>query len=80
MLDEDLKRDAQDAVDALLAEGRLSFPLTVYKIEFDSSGKHRVVSFYDARLGDVVVPWQPPDSFRDAVREAVLRQLKLRDL
>jgi len=38
---------------------------------------HYIVSFYDSRLGDVVVHWRPPGSFREAVRDAVLRQLEV---
>jgi hypothetical protein len=74
---EDLKREAQDAVDGLFAEGRLSFALTAYTIELDRSSKYYIVGFYDSRLGDVVVHWRPPGSFREAVRDAVLRQLEV---
>jgi hypothetical protein len=75
MASEDLVREAQDAVDELYAEGHLPFSLTAFKVERDQSGAYHVVSFYDARLDDVVVLPQHSLSFKQAVRDAVLWRL-----
>ena len=80
MASEDLVRQAQDAVDELYAEGRLPFSLTAFKVERDQSGVYHVVTFYDARLDDVVVLWQHSLSFKQAVRDAVLRRLHVNNL
>ena len=78
--DLDLVREAQAAVDELFSEGRLPFELTAFKIERDKSGAYHVVSFYDARLDDVVVLQQHSLSFKQAVRYAVLLRLHMDNL
>ena len=75
MASEDLVREAQDAVDELYAEGRLPFPLNAFKVERDHSDAYHVVTFYDARLDDVVVLRHHSLSFKQAVRDAVLWRL-----
>ena len=78
--DLNLVREAQAAVDELYAEGRLPFELTAFKVERDKSGSYHVVSFYDARLDDVVVLEQHSLSFKQAVRDAVLLRLHMDNL
>lgn len=78
--DLDLVREAQDAVDELYADGRLPFELTAFKVERDKTGAYHVVSFYDARLDDVVVLQQHSLSFKQAVRDAVLLRLHINNL
>lgn len=78
--DLNLVREAQAAVDELYAEGHLPFELTAFKVERDKSGAYHVVSFYDARLDDVVVLQQHSLSFKQAVRDAVLLRLHMDNL
>lgn len=74
MESEDLVR-AHDLSRRFMPKVVFRFSLTAFKVEGDQSGENHVVTFYEARLDDVIVRWCPPLSFKQAVREAVFWRL-----
>jgi hypothetical protein len=70
MLLEDLKLDAQEALDDLRTRNLLPFKLTAHKVESIGAGEF-ILRFNDGRLSSVDVSWSSGDSFTEAVRLAV---------
>ncbi|HEY3040825.1 MAG TPA: hypothetical protein VGJ66_18955 [Pyrinomonadaceae bacterium] len=63
--------EAQQALDELRREELLPFPLVAHRLTEAGPGDY-VIAFYDSRLRWVTVQWQEGESFKLAVRAAVL--------
>ena len=69
-----LKLAAQSLLDDLWAQKLIPFQLTAHKVE--SLGQQEyIIRFYHTRLHSLDVSWKEPDSFKDAVRVAVLARV-----
>ena len=69
-----LKLAAQSLLDDLWAHKLIPFQLTAHKVE--SLGQQEyIIRFYHTRLHSLDVSWKEPDSFKDAVRVAVLARV-----
>jgi hypothetical protein len=66
--------EAQQALDELRREELLPFPLVAHKLTEAGPGDY-VIAFYDSRLRSVAVQWQEGESFKLAVRAAVLARV-----
>jgi hypothetical protein len=66
--------ETQSVLDHLWAKKLIPFQLTAHKIESLGLDEY-VVRFHDSRLRSVDVSWREPDSFRDAIRVAILARV-----
>ena len=71
MTSDKLALEAQTVLDDLWAKGQLPFQLKAAKVEFLGSEEY-IIRFYDSRIRSVDVSWKNSESFKDAVRIAVL--------
>lgn len=77
MLLEELRSEAQSALEDLWAKQLIPFELKAREI--DSLGYDEyIVRFHDSRLRSVDVSWKNGDSFADLVRDAVLASVTAR--
>ena len=74
MSEEDLRLEAQRALDDLWTEGVPSFKLTANKVESDL-GLFCTITFNDSRLYSITVRRRPEVSLGSLVREAILREI-----
>jgi len=74
---ESLHVEAQLALDELRQEELLPFPLVAHKLIDETHGDYTVV-FYDSRLNSVIVRWKEGESFKAAVRSAVVARIEIR--
>jgi len=74
MSPESIRVEAQQALDELRKEELLPFPLAAYKLTDEGLGEY-TVNFCDSRLHSVIVRWQEGQSFKAAVRAAVLARV-----
>lgn len=71
---EDLKTEAQSVLDELWGTQLIPFQLTAHIVE--SLGEEEyIIRFRDSRLRSVDVSWKTRDSFKDAVRSAVVTRV-----
>jgi hypothetical protein len=68
---DDLTSEAQAVLDDLWAEKLIPFQLTARKVESVGLEEY-IIRFSDSRLDSVDVSWKNLDSFKDALRFAVL--------
>jgi hypothetical protein len=69
MAEEQLRIDAQEAVDELWAEHGIPFKLTAHHVEAGRGADYYTVHFSDARLHSLFIYWNPAkESFKTAVR------------
>jgi len=68
---DNLKAEAQAALDELWATELIPFQLTAHKVE-SLGAEEYIIRFHDSRLRSVDVSWKNQGSFADAVRIAVL--------
>ena len=61
-------------LDDLWAENLIPFQLTAHKVESIGLEEY-IVRFHDSRLHSVDVSWKNLDSFKDALRAAVLARV-----
>jgi len=73
LLDE-LKLEAQSVLDDLWTRKLIPFQLTAHKVESLGLDEY-AIRFYDSRLHSVDVSWEKQESFKDAVRAAVLARV-----
>ena len=66
-----MKSEAQAALDELFDQKLIPFRLTVYIVTSEGHGIY-TVHFFDSRRQSVEVFWREGQSFREAVRAAVL--------
>jgi hypothetical protein len=73
--------NAQLAVDELFEEKRIHLKLTVKGVEALGSdfANYYKVRFFDIWLPQITVFWQPGESFKRVVREAVEREIRGED-
>lgn len=71
---DDLTSEAQSVLDDLWTENLIPFQLTAHKVESVGLEEY-IVRFNDSRLHSVDVSWKNLDSFKDAVRVAVLARV-----
>jgi hypothetical protein len=74
LLFDDLMSEAQSVLDDLWAENLIPFQLTARKVESVGLEEY-IIRFNDSRLHSVDVSWKNRDSFKDALREAVLARV-----
>ena len=74
LLFDDLTGEAQSVLDDLWAENLIPFQLTARKVESVGLEEY-IVRFDDSRLHSVDVSWKNLDSFKDALRVAVLSRV-----
>lgn len=74
LLFDDLTSEAQSVLDDLWAENLIPFQLTAHKVKSVGLEEY-IVCFYDSRLHSVDVSWKNLDSFKDALRVAVLDRM-----
>lgn len=71
---EDLKTEAQSVLDELWATQLIPFELKAHMVK--SLGlEEYIIRFHDSRLRSLDVSWKNQDSFKDAVRTAVLTRV-----
>jgi len=73
---DDLKVDAQQALDELIDEGRLPFRLRA-RILRQEEDDFYVIYFHDSRIRSVSIRLSGDQSFKDLVRAAVLRKVSV---
>lgn len=71
MTSDRLTFEAQSVLDELWTSKRIPFQLIAYKVDSLGSQEY-IVRFYDSRLPSVDVSWTNGNSFKEAVRVAVL--------
>jgi hypothetical protein len=73
MAEEQLKLEAQEALDELWNEKRLPFKLTAYHVDpVEDVLNFYQINFFDSRLQPMIVEWkQAYEPFKSAVRTAV---------
>ena len=74
LLFDDLMSEAQSVLDELWAENLIPFQLTARKVESVGLEEY-IIRFNDSRLHSVDVSWKNLDSFKDALRVAVLARV-----
>jgi hypothetical protein len=67
---DELKVEAQSALDDLWAMNQIPFQLTAHRVESLGQGEY-IVRFWDRRLDSLDVSWESNLSFKDAVSVAV---------
>jgi hypothetical protein len=72
---ENMKLKAQETLDELFVAHLIPFELTAYKVNADGPGEY-IVPFYDSRMNSISVSWKGDESFKEAVRDAVLDRMK----
>ena len=72
---ENMKLRAQETLDELFVAHLIPFQLTAYKVNADGPGEY-IVPFYDSRINSISVSWKDDESFKEAVRAAVLDRMK----
>ena len=70
---QNLRRDAQEALDDLWAAHEIPFKLTVYEVRVGRNPDYYTVGFHDSRLPLLFIYQNPKESFKTAVREGVGR-------
>lgn len=70
---QDLRRDAQEALDDLWAAHEIPFKLTAYEVGVGGNPDYYTVRFHDSRLPLLFIYQNPKESFKTAVREGVER-------
>jgi hypothetical protein len=74
MTPDKLTAEAQSVLDELWVQKQIPFQLTAHQVEFLGQEEY-IVRFFDSRLRSVDVSWKTPDSFKDAVRVAILARV-----
>ena len=74
LLFDDLTSEAQSVLDDLWAENLIPFQLTAVKVESVGLEEY-IIRFNDSRLHSIDVSWKNLDSFKDALRAAVLARV-----
>lgn len=76
---EDLRSEAQSALDNLWVEKLLPFELEARQIEYLNHGEY-IIRFHDSRLRSVTIFWTDGCSVGDLVRVAVVAGVKRMDV
>lgn len=66
--------EVQSVLDDLWAENLIPFQLTAHKVESIGLEEY-IVRFHDRRLDSLDVSWKNLDSFKDAIRVAILNRV-----
>ncbi len=72
---ENMKLRVQETLDELFVAHLIPFALTAYKVNADGPGEY-IVPFYDSRINSISVSWKGDESFKEAVRAAVLDRIR----
>jgi hypothetical protein len=71
MATEQLKLEAQAALDELMREGQLPFELEAREVISEVPSQY-TIRFFDSRLHSISVTWETGQSFKEVVRAAVM--------